>query len=328
MNINARPVAVLTTRRDPGAGPENAAQPPAPVAEPWPPGGLAATGTYAIFVHGFNDSFAFARVAYGEMRANLSSFRFGAEIIEFHWPGDIVALGTAVLGYMSDIAPSLASGALLANWIANTPETARFYLVSHSLGGRVVLNAVAGLRRANKTYKIAGVCMMAAAVPTSGIGPGKLGPLPGDPFRWRILYSRSDWVLGWVFPVGEMLAGAGFFPEAVGSNGGPPNTWTDTFSPSYTDSKGSHAYGHSNYWPGGPIENVPDDGVTRSTTPFVPSPPIISTFTGIHQSACLVANFLGAQAPNLLAANVIPNTGSAALHQLPSSQIAVHKLAA
>ncbi|HTX66095.1 MAG TPA: DUF726 domain-containing protein, partial [Opitutaceae bacterium] len=231
MNLIAWPAAVLTARRDPDAGPENAAQPPAPVAEPWPPGGLPATGTYAVLVHGFNVHFAEGRLSYAEFRHNLAAYRFGAEIIEFHWPGDIVVLGTTVLGYMSDITPAEESGRLLADWICQTPDTARFYLVSHSLGGRVILHAVQELRTRGATGRLAGVCLMAAAVPARNITPTNLGPRPDDPFPWRILHSTADWVLGWVFPVGETLAGNGFFPKAVGWDGSPGGTWSQSWAP-------------------------------------------------------------------------------------------------
>src|SRR5262249_44274015 len=42
-----------------------------------------------------------------------------------------------------------------------------------------------------------------------------------------VLYSRSDLVLHWAFPLGETLAGEGFFPSAVGRRGDPSSRWTD-----------------------------------------------------------------------------------------------------
>ena len=68
---------------------------------------------------------------------------------------------------------------------------------------------------------------MAAAVQVDMVEPG--GALRSGATLWTrtlTLYSRDDRVLPWAFPIGQMAAGEGFFPTAVGRFGQPGDLWT------------------------------------------------------------------------------------------------------
>lgn len=328
MNTIGYPAAVLTVRPNPLQNPSDSGRPPAPVAEVWPPGGLQVTGDFAIFIHGFNNSYTEARASYAFMRANLlaQGYAFAANVLEFHWPGDAPLLWSPVLGYPTDITPALESGARLADWIV-AHSTDRFWLVSHSLGARVVVGAIQALRQNGGLGRIAGICMMAPAVPVHEIDPAEFGPLPSDSFNWTVLYSTGDLVLRWAFPPGEMADAQGILPEAVGLNGNPAGVWNVLFAPCF--SSANTRYDHGNYWPSGPELQAPDDGIARSPTPFVPQfPGVVQTVTPF-QAATQVAKALGASVPNQIASGPIANrappppaatiaSNVIASHQLPS----------
>jgi hypothetical protein len=101
--------------------------------------------------------------------------------------------------------------------------------VAHSLGARVTLELLTCLASpAGGSAWMRGACLMAAAVPVGMVNAG--GALVTGtllPARTLVLYSRSDAVLHWAFPLGQTLAGEGFFPTAVGRCGDPAQRWTD-----------------------------------------------------------------------------------------------------
>lgn len=319
------PAAVLTTRQNWEAEVGCRDHPPAPVAVAYPPiprlTNELPRGDYAIFIHGFNNSYAEARVSYAQMRANLGTLGVSIppDIVEFHWPGDHPVLFSPVAGYPTDITPALEAGAFLADWMVEHARQSRFYLISHSLGGRVVLGAIDRLRQNGGLDQILGICMMAAAVPVEEIASGDYGPKPSDPFAWRVLCSYGDMVLLLAFPIGETAHAPGIYPVAVGRDGGPPDAWQLAFYPRYSGDK--TAYGHGNYWPSGPKYDVTDDGRAGLTT----YQPLIARETqkdAPFESANQVASLLGAAPPNRIPGSGFPSH-TIATHQIGSSESVV-----
>jgi hypothetical protein len=115
------------------------------------------------------------------------------------------------------------------------------HLVSHSLGGRVVLELLKYLARNPNTVVVRSLSVMACAVPVKRVADrADLQPAVLVPARTQVLHSTDDLVLRLAFPPGETLGGDGLFPEAVGRFGGPLGAWTS--------SRRMAGYGHGDYW--------------------------------------------------------------------------------
>lgn len=214
-----------------------------------------------LLVHGYNNSEAVARESFGRFMDNLRTMgpagRGIAEDAGFvYWPGDTnLGLLVSAASYPLQVGRAIRSGENLGEYLADLMGPAgtptEIYLIGHSLGCRLILEvletlwqrqfsaALGGRRR--PTVLIAGVSLMAAAVPESLVGerwPGLAGI--GRPQRACVLHSAYDWVLHWTFPEGETLAGEGVLPRAVGRFGEPHALWTwrRDLAPN----------GHGHYW--------------------------------------------------------------------------------
>jgi hypothetical protein len=123
------------------------------------------------------------------------------------------------------------------------------YVVSHSLGGRIVAEVLANLilQHPQLNVVVNRVTLMAAAVPTSRVdSDGDLRRGIDSTGGVCVLHSKGDAVLHYAFPIGQTVGGDGFFPTAVGRAGHPSSAWRR----SVPMSNGQRAYGHSSYWPG------------------------------------------------------------------------------
>lgn len=311
MNSGGQPIAVLTVRALPDPESTDLAAAVAPV---WPPGGFVAGKAFVIFIHGFNDAYVDARYFYSAFRRLLAGYHFPAEVIEFHWPGNVgKSKWLSTVAYAEDIKPSLESGVRLADWIRGADPQAQFVLVGHSMGCRVVLSAIKELRSTGQLSRIASAALLAAAVPVDFVTPTDLGPNPSDGVNWLVLHSSSDDVLKWAFPLGETAGGQGAFPEAVGRFGRPLQPWNASMG---TEDMG---YGHSDYWFGGSYQ-APSAGEGAATPgSFAPLAPVTLSKSGDNQSANLVARLLGAAPPSALPAHAIP-----AAPGVPSNEISTH----
>jgi pimeloyl-ACP methyl ester carboxylesterase len=213
-----------------------------------------APSSLLIFIHGFNDTRAFAECAYKEFLANsdLANHPLIGSPCFFHWPGNRNWGVFSVAAYVVDPGTAEQSAALLYRFLASPQVSGlkplQITLVTHSLGGRVALELLklAAADAGNHFRPQVNVlCMMAAAVMVSAVEPaGYLGPAARLPNRTAALYSQYDDVLKFGFPVGETAAREGFFPTAVGHGGDPSMLWNAR------PDMGLYRYGHSSYWPG------------------------------------------------------------------------------
>jgi hypothetical protein len=295
--------AVLTLRDDSMVGGESTRM-RRRVAVLYPPGFAVATNHYVIFVHGYNVSQADARESYARFRWWLEWFDTRVRVLELHWPGNLHekwggAASASSFPYKIDIA--WRCGRRLAIWLMRQPPGVRFTLIGHSLGCRLVVEAVAILRRFNAMRRLINVCLMAAAVPVRHVEIRTFGPRPGDMTRWRILYSRGDQVLRRAFPPGQLAAmalkkdtAAG---TAVGLYGEPTELWKkhgdawEMYQLTANDSV-ARLYDHSYYWSGGP--GVPEGDERRFWKASLP--PIAAPLSDNQgASAEFVAGMLGAR---------------------------------
>ena len=226
--------------------------------EPQSPGAFRVSELgYVLFVHGYNNSHEEARRSYAEFRWWLKEYRANARVLELHWPGDSV-YGVGWASYWRHVRTAQECGKKLAKWITQAAG-ARFLLIGHSMGCRLILETLENLAPIIRRHRISGVCLMAAAVPVNDVKSGSLGPRKTDPASWRVLYSKGDLVLKVAFRAGQPLALDSLVSRAVGLDGEPESLWNvaptrariqmtecDSGKPKWRD-----LYGHGWYWRGG-----------------------------------------------------------------------------
>lgn len=284
----------------------------------WPLPGLpfVPTETTIIFIHGYNNAHAEARYKYAIFRDLIhQGFGVTTPVVEFHWPGNRRWGFLSFLSYPTEIQAARDSGQRLADWIAGLARNARLIAVTHSMGGRVLMEALNALRAQGAADRLVGACLMAGAVRVDEVADGALGPLAGEPMRWRVLFSSADKVLHYAFPVGQTAAGDGVFPSAVGRAGEPLAKW---------DSIPSPGYDHSYYWFGGKPDKKDSDDTTKPLA--APLPETAPTGRGDGISPRRVAEFLGFTTANQIAAAGGPEENHITTNVIGSSAIGAHRL--
>jgi len=223
--------------------------------------GLARDGDWRhllVLVHGFNNPESEAEGKYDRyvdiLRPGLENSRVAPDAVaKFHWPGN-AAVGPFPIfdfaGYPVDVKRALQCveplAVFLSSLIATRPDDRMISVVGHSLGCRLIAEAMCRLGAAGQARApLAVVSLMAAAVPVALAEAG--GPLAGAPAAATKLlkaHSRSDWVLWLAFPAGQSAAwiagveGAAYV-EAVGRNGNPAG---------FGESLPRQDNGHGDYW--------------------------------------------------------------------------------
>ncbi len=190
-----------------------------------------------LLVHGYNNDEAEARQSYERFVERLRRIGAGATAVlgdlgKFYWPGDADLGPVSFISYPTEIRPARDSAARLAPYLGGLtgPEgtPTEIFFVCHSLGSRLTLELLNAMAlQPSSPVRFAGTCLMAAAVPVEMVeDAGQL--LPGATLSGTtvILYSRDDIVLQWAFPLGQTVAGEGFFPTAVGRFGQPWGLWS------------------------------------------------------------------------------------------------------
>jgi esterase/lipase superfamily enzyme len=161
------------------------------------------------------------------------------------WPGDF---WLPVVNYPAEASDAAASGIYLAQYI-NTWMTHALSLsfISHSLGGRVLLEAVQGLARPARE-----VVVTAGAVDDNCLA-GQYASVKAKAGRLSVLSSAKDKVLGLAYPLGDFASDVFWGDKdspwhgALGLHGPKP---AETF-PGVTPRQipDSPAYGHGDYFP-------------------------------------------------------------------------------
>lgn len=314
--LSKLPAAVLTVRAG-SPVPEGTSVAPIVTTE-WPLPGLpfVPTETTVVFIHGYNNAHAEARYKYAIFRDLIhQGFGVTTPVVEFHWPGNRRWGFLSFLSYPTEIQAAIQSGARLAGWVASLAPNARLIAVTHSMGGRVLMEALNILRDQGVANRLVGACLMAGAVRVDEVASGALGPLPHETMRWRVLFSGADKVLHYAFPVGQTAAGDGVFPSAVGRAGEPLAKWESVDSPGYD---------HSYYWFGGKPDKKDSDSTTKPLT--APLPDTEPTGHGDGVSPRRVAEFLGFAAPNQIATAAGPEQNHIATNSIVNSAIGAHQL--
>ena len=185
-----------------------------------------------ILIHGYQNSEPEAHRAYDKFRdalrraLYLDTERDLGVFWEFYWPGDNPNKVISVATYAARVPDARESGRLLAEFLSKRNPRQKIFLVGHSLGCRVALDAVRTIRRQGDRYQgatVRGLFLMAAAVPVSLCLPRRLfdSPIPNSPEY--AFYSHRDIVLSRAFPPGQQQYGESGI--AVGSYGQPAERW-------------------------------------------------------------------------------------------------------
>ncbi len=206
--------------------------------------------TVLLLVHGFNNTRKQAEKSFGKFSGNvlhlLEDSRIKPDVIaHFHWPGN-AAVGLTgcldVFAYAIDIEKAKDAADRLAAylWDVATPGF-RLVMVGHSMGCRVILEALQRFRAGALGAYVDFVVLMAAAVPIGMALPGaRLSNVQIPPQRLVKFHSTKDMALSIGFPLGQWRAGGeeAASLEAVGRFGAPANLGHGVA----TDN------GHSDYW--------------------------------------------------------------------------------
>jgi len=199
-------------------------------------------GREVVFVtHGFNVSrregvHALARL---ERDLNLpSAFVFVGVL----WPGD---WWIPVINYPAEAGDAVQCGRLLARFVNTSLSLAGdVSLVSHSLGGRLVLEAVKHLSRPARE-----VCVLAAAVDDDCLTSPQYDAARKNAKRISVLASRGDLVLRVAYPAGD------FFSDIFYDDDNPARKALGYHGPRPRADRVLHAqipdhqYGHGDYFP-------------------------------------------------------------------------------
>jgi hypothetical protein len=220
-----------------------------------PPAQLRTTfaGKSVLFaVHGFNVNQPHGAVSLGLLDNYLALAAPGL-YVGVLWPGDSVI---PIVDYPFEGSVALDCGRRLADFcndFCSSAQTISF--VSHSLGARLVLEAVSGLKR-----KARSVCLTAAAINRDCLTT-EYAIAAQKSEQISILASREDLVLKVAFSVGDPFADLLHedhtpFQVALGSEG--PPTPTQVRAPwQISDSGQTGDYGHSDYLPPSSPEKWP-----------------------------------------------------------------------
>jgi pimeloyl-ACP methyl ester carboxylesterase len=199
-----------------------------------------------VVTHGFNVNRANGMLALGRWCA-LMQLPEDCLCVGVLWPGDARLLH--VLDYPFEGSEAVAAGKLLARFLnTHAAGAASLSLVSHSLGARVVLQALqdlaGGVRR---------LVLMAAAIEDDCLHQ-EYRAAAAKAQSIHVLASKEDWVLAGAFPLGNVIGeivmrGHPYFKTALGRDG--PDRRSDVCaSGGVWELPDGWNYGHLDYLPG------------------------------------------------------------------------------
>ncbi len=198
-------------------------------------------------VHGFNVNFEQGACTYTRLEGALAlpaNFLFVGVL----WPGDF---WIPFVNYPFEGGDAMASGDALAKFCnARLSGVASISFVSHSLGARLVLQAIAGM-----TKRVRAVCLTAGAINHDCLTREYAAAFAKVDVV-SILASCGDNALKLAFPVGDLIgnllhADHPFFQPALG-RAGPPTPVGATAPPwQIPDKPPANAFDHGDYLPPG-----------------------------------------------------------------------------
>jgi hypothetical protein len=218
-------------------------------------------GREVVFAtHGFNVSYREGAQSLAQLEADLN-LGPGFVFVGVLWPGD---WWLPVVNYPAEASDAVRCGQLLANFVnVKLPRARSVSLTSHSLGGRLVLEAVVHLQRRARE-----VCMLAAAVDDDCLSSPQYAAAHGNADRISVLASTKDLVLRLAYPAGDFASDIGYdddspWRRALGYHGPHPGVPARVHHAQIDPRDG---YGHGDYLPAFPPPG-PGDPVPKTTRP-------------------------------------------------------------
>ncbi|TXI35994.1 MAG: hypothetical protein E6Q59_10110 [Nitrosomonas sp.] len=220
---------------------------------------LLCVGRVLLLVHGYNNDYYFARdiayPAFESLQRKIAGvgpngdYAPGWTVCKVYWPGDADFGLVSALFYPWIVKNAPVTGRALARLLhaAAGSGNLEVAIVSHSLGCRVVAELLTALP-AGSGVRVTRVAFFAAALGTDKLEDRSVGSL-GNAIDTKVedsvlsLYSDSDMVLGYAFPLGQTLANDGFMPVALGHD-----LWASTTVPGGLSQAQNVRAGHSSYW--------------------------------------------------------------------------------
>ncbi len=221
---------------------------------------LACRRRLLLLIHGYNNDLQAGEEAYRgfeAMQRELTDLDedapvAGGRLMQIYWPGDADWGIVSPLFYPWSIGRARQTATALADTLARAARESghkQLDIVAHSMGCRLTLELLKELR--NKSdISVGRVVLMAGAVPTFMLEPRPDRHELRDAYDKVLseaglsLYSPSDVVLSYAFPLGQSAAtGEGFFPTALGHE-----FWADAVAPVNLTQKENPGADHSDYW--------------------------------------------------------------------------------
>ena len=201
-------------------------------------------GREVVFAtHGFNVSRKQGVHALARLERDLG-LRAELVFVGVLWPGDF---WTPVINYPAEAEDAVRCGRLLAKFANETLARARgVSLVSHSLGGRLVLEAAKHLARPAHE-----VCLLAAAVDDDCLSTKQYAAARERTGRISVLASQKDTVLRLSYPVGDFFSDLFYDDDsparkALGYHGPHPRSLERV---QHAQIPPGEKYGHGDYLP-------------------------------------------------------------------------------
>jgi hypothetical protein len=199
-----------------------------------------------VATHGFNVNRADGRTALSCWE-NLLSVPHTTAYLAVLWPGDSAWI--PAIDYPIEGNEAIASGNLLATFILkNLSGAASVSFASHSLGARVVLQAIRGICA---NLRVRNLLLMAGAIDDTCL-TDEYRDAAAAVDKISVLASFHDEVLALAFPGGNLLSGivtrgSPYWHAALGREG--PQTTAGTTVQSGWQIPDAWQYGHHNYLP-------------------------------------------------------------------------------
>ena len=211
------------------------------------PHAMPAVPRLVVLIHGYNNTEPSAAEAYAAFVARLDRLRARPwwTVALFFWPGDKPWSALSGLSYPAEIGAATRAARELRLFLATlrAPSGApvEIAFVTHSLGGRLLLELLDDARAMQPPLLVTLACLMAPAVPVDRVDPaGVLRAAARMPRRAAVFHSEHDAVLKWGFRLGQAAAGEGFAARAVGRFGEPRRGLWSVSMPT--------THGHGGYW--------------------------------------------------------------------------------
>lgn len=237
-----------------------------------PGGRLTQFDSILFFVHGYNNDQEAASASYKHF-VELLGTGVRATIVGVYWPGDNWSHGAYYLGALAKVRTIARRFARDIHDAAVETGKLEISFVAHSLGCRLTLETIHALNELLRHQPVAGlklrrVVFMAGAVPTDLLEQQQ--PLntavQHSGIAAKSLYSEADRVLHYAFPLGQTLAGGGFFPTALGRT-----HWrgASALNPALQQAENPTA-DHSDYWGSASTNAVAQQHAALEVRGFIP----------------------------------------------------------